>query len=202
MRPIRLTIKLLYIILAGALLCSCGGDDLEGTYYLSDEAREYMIDTTVTSFRMVDNHGLTDEFYLDGYIWYTLHHYFSEWGTEGDAFGETFGVAYMSSVNDYSFMFVLRANVGYTELDVEWNQRDRLTYNFKSGKVTYGVVPGIMFYDTMSVKGITYSNIIEIDYSGRVTEIDDNTPVKTYISGEKGLIKFIRKDNIVFERIE
>jgi hypothetical protein len=70
---------------------------------------------------------------MDRNIWYTIHHYFSEWGTDGKASGETFGVAY---------------------------------------------------------------------YSDNKNAIDMNTPVKTYISGEKGLIKFIRKDNIIFERVE
>ncbi len=120
MRPIRLTSKLAGLFLVAALCCRCGGD-LEGIFYLSDEARRYMIDTTIRSFHMVDNLGMTEAFYMDEWIWYRTHHYFSEWGSDGDAYGEAFGVAYLSSVNDYAFMFVLRAQVGYTEMEIEWN---------------------------------------------------------------------------------
>ena len=201
MRLFRSTIKLLFILIVFVLTNNCGGD-IEGVYYISDEAREYQFDTTIYSFKMVDNHGITEEFYMDQNIWYSTHHYFSEWGTDGKACGETFGVAYYSVLNDYSFMFVLRAQVEYTDMEIEWNQRDRLVYNFKTKKVTTGIEPGILFYDSLSVRDITYGNIIEIDYSYKIRDIDINTPVKTYISGEKGLIKFIRRDNIIFERTE
>ncbi len=63
------------------------------------------------------------------------------------------------------------------------------------------MTPEILFYDSLTVKGVTYRNMIEIDYSGKINEIDDFTPVKTFISGEKGLVKFIRKDGITLERI-
>jgi hypothetical protein len=179
----------------------CGGD-IEGVFYLSDEARKYQFDTTIYSFIMVDNYGIMEEFYMDRNIWYTIHHYFTEWGTDGKASGETFGVAYYSALNDYFFMFVLRAQVEYTDMEIEWNQRDKLVYNFRTKKVTTGVEPDIFFYDSLSVRNISYGDIIEIDYSDNINAIDMNTPVKTYISGEKGLIKFIRKDNIIFERVE
>lgn len=201
MKHIRLTIKIIvaFIIL---IICNNCGEDLKGTFYLSDEARKYQIDTTITSIKLIDNFGISEEFYLDQNIWYKTHHYFSEWGTDGDAWGEAYGVAYNSTVNGFFFMFVLRADVENTDLEIEWNQKDKLVYNFKTKTVEYGVKAKISFFDTLTVKGIKYHNIIEVDYTDKINEIDNDTPVKTYISGNKGLIKIIRKDNIIFERIE
>lgn len=180
---------------------NCGGD-LKGTFYISDEARKYQIDTTITSIKFIDNYGISEEFYLDQNVWYASHHYFSEWGSDGEAWGETYGVAYNSSVNRFFFMFVLRADVENTDIELEWNQKDRLVYNFSTKNVESDVKATVHFYDTLSVRGIKYYNIIEIDYTETINEIDKDTPVKTYISGNKGLIKIQRKDNINLERIE
>lgn len=200
MKPIRLTIKLLPILAIYIIINSCIGD-IEGTFYISDEAKKYQIDTTIISFKMIDNYGITDEFYMNN-IWYNTHHYFDEWGINDKAYGETFGVAYHSIINNYFFMYVLRADVEFTNLEIEWNQKDIMVYNFSSKKVTSDIKPKILFYDSLIVRDISYKNIIEIDYSNNLSEIDLYTPIKSYISGDKGLIKFIRRDNIVFERIE
>ncbi len=201
MKHIQLIIKLISAFTLLILLNSCG-EKIKGTFYISDEAGKYQIDTTITTIKFIDNFGISEEFLMDQDIWYTTHHYFNEWGTDGSAWGETFGVAYHSSVNRFSFMFVLRAHVDYTELDIEWNQKDRLAYNFTTKSVESGIDANVKFYDTLTVKGIKYQNIIEVDYSEKINEIDNDTPVKTYISGNKGLIKFERKDNIILERIE
>jgi len=203
MKHIRLITSFLIIILLCLSLYNCERKcDIKGKFYISQNVRKYQIDTTISSFKMVDNYGITEEFYMDKNIWFKTHHYFNEWGSDCEAFGETFGVAYNSSLNDYFFMFVLRADVQDTDLEVEWNQRDRFDYNFGDKKVTYGVIPKILFYDSLVVRGKTYNDIIEIDYSNKINQIDDNTPVITYISGDKGLVKFIRKDNVIMERIE
>uniref|UniRef100_UPI0032169DAA hypothetical protein n=1 Tax=uncultured Draconibacterium sp. TaxID=1573823 RepID=UPI0032169DAA len=188
-----------FFFIALVFFSSCG-DKIKETFYLTDEAKRYQIDTTITSFNMVDNYGITEEFYVDESIWYTTHHYFSNYGN--GITDETFGIAYFSSLNDYSFMFVLRADIEDTDLEVEWNQKDRLVYNFGTQEVESEIMGEVSFYDTLTVKGVKYENIIEIDYSKVKNKIDTDTPVKTYISGDKGLIKFIRKDNITMERVQ
>ncbi len=144
---------------------------------------------------------MSETFYMDKDTWYVRHHYFSEWGTDGEAFGETFGVAYISTVNRFLFMFVLRADVEYTELDMEWNHKDRLVYNFADKSIENGVPARVKFYDTLTVRGVEYQDIIEIDYTNKINEIDIDTPVRYYISGSKGLIKFERKDGVILERV-
>ncbi len=198
MKRIQLIISALY--LTGVVFLYGCGDKLEGTFYLSPEAKKYMIDTTVTSFKMVDNNGITEEFFVDGSVWYTTHHYFDEWGVDGKASGETYAIAYNSSLNNFFFTFVLRAGIDYSELEMEWNRKDMVLYNFKTKTVVQEPKPKIGFFDTLTVKGIEYKNIIELDYSN-VNGTDDNTPLKTFISGEKGLIKIELKNNITLERI-
>lgn len=184
------------------MVCSSCVETLKGTFYLSDEARAYQIDTTITSIKLIDNFGISEEFYLDNSVWYSTHNYFHEWGTDGEAWGETYGVAYSSTVNGFFFMFVLRADVENTDLEIEWNQKDRLVYNFGTKMVESGIIAKIRFHDSLTVRNISYRNVIEVDYSDNINAIDIHTPVKTFISGNKGLIKMERKDNIILERIE
>lgn len=201
MKHIRLTIRIIAPLIILIIFNNCGGD-IEGTFYISDEVRKYQIDTTITSIELIDNYGISEAFYLDQNIWYTTHHYFNAWGTDGDAWGETYGVAYHSTVNGFFFMFVLRADVENTDLEIEWNQRDRLVYNFGTKAVESEVKAKINFYDTLTVRGVTYHDIIEVDYTDKTNETGYDTPVKTFISGNKGLIRLERKDGIILERIE
>ncbi len=200
MKHIQLTNKLILISALSLLLNSCG--DIKGVFNISSDARKYQIDTTITTLKFVDNYGISEEFFMDQDVWYKTHHYYSEWGSDGDAWGESYGAAYSSTVNGFFFMFGLRATVENTELEIEWNQKDRLVYNFRTKTVEYGVDAKINFYDTLTVRGIQYKDIIEVDYTEKINEIDKDTPVKTYISGNKGLIRFERKDNVILERIE
>jgi hypothetical protein len=180
------------------VLAGCGEDIPAGMFYLSDEARDYQFDT-VNSFKMIDNHGITEQFYALDYSFYTKHHFFAQFGP---ALCETFGITYNSVLNDYYFSYMLRAETDYSGLRVDWNQKDWLTYNFDEDIITStGIMPAIKFYDTLLVGGYIYNHIIEVDYTGNEHDIDEDTPVKTYISGEKGLIKFTRKDGVIMERI-
>ncbi|PCH73160.1 MAG: hypothetical protein COB98_10985 [Flavobacteriaceae bacterium] len=173
---------------------------MDKTFYLSDEAVKYQIDTTITSFKMRDNHGMTEDFYLNEGAWYKIHHSVSGYGN--GIYDESFGVAYSATLNNYFFMFVLRGNEEGSDLEVEWNQKDILRYNFGSKKNISGIPAKVSFYDTLRVQGVLYHKIIEIDYSKHRDKIDYNTPVKTYISGEKGLIKFEKRNNVIVERVE
>ncbi|MFA6403330.1 MAG: hypothetical protein WCX31_17160 [Salinivirgaceae bacterium] len=193
------TALLFSIFVSTGFLLACI-DEVEGTFYISDEALKYQIDTTITSFQMQDNFGITEGFYLDQNIWYATHHYFSQVGN-GATYIETFGVNYYSVLGNYSFMFVLRAQVEYTQMEIEWNQTDRISYNFNSKKVESGLKANISFFDSLSVRNHTYYRIIEVDFSTIANQIGPDTPLKIFISGNDGLIKFIRKEGIVVERI-
>lgn len=201
MKRLLLAGKPAAVLLVIFLFVRCG-EELEGDFYISDEARKYQTDTTLTSLRFIDNYGISEEFRMDQHLWYTTHHYFSEWGIDGKARGETFGVAYTSTLNRFFFMYVLRASVGYTNLEIEWNQKDLLVYNMLTNKVENGVEAEVSFIDSLFVRGIKYDDVIVVDYSKKIAEIDSNTPVKTYISGQKGLIRIERKDDVVLERVK
>lgn len=170
-----------------------------------------MIDTTMTSFQMRDNYGITDEFTLD------IYHYLNPWGTDGRASGEAFGVSYASVVNRFLLSFYLRAGIESSSLIIDWNNYDHFMYDFSTMEVyaseteiSYGdstvirsaVEPSVDFYNSLEVNGILYKNIIEINYSGEEDAIEDNTPVISYFSGGKGLVRFVLKNGVVFERIE
>jgi hypothetical protein len=196
-KPFQLIIKCMVFPLLISLV-SCGTDNPEGVYYFSDDARNYQFDT-VNSFQMIDNLGITEQFYVDNYTWYPRHYFFDQFG---GLYCETFGIAYHSVLNDFFFLYLLKAEMDFTGLRVEWNQKDAVIYNFDENKIiSTEIVPDVRFYDSLLVKDVIYSNIIEIDYTDNIGLIDENTPVKTYISGDKGLVKFIRKDGIIAERV-
>jgi hypothetical protein len=192
----------IWFILTLILVFNSCYKDPEGYFCFSDEAAKYQIDTNILSFKMVDNNGITDGFYLDQYGWYATHHYFYQWGDNGKAFDETFGVMYISSVSYIDFMFVLRAHETGTELEFEWNQDDLFYYNLDSEKITSGINPQILFYDSLQVKQTIYHDILEIDYSAILNKIHKQTPSKIYLAGKEGLIKYIRQDGIVYERVK
>ncbi len=201
MKNISWKSKMPWLGLLTALFFTTCGEDIEGTFYLSKKSLKYQIDTTITSFTMIDSHGITESFYMDNRHWYSTHHYFNEWGVDGTAFGEVFGVAYHSTVNDYFFSFTLRADTDHTDMEIEWNQTDRITYDIENEMVTYGPPADVQFLDSLLIADTIYRDIIKIDFTGLEDKIQENTPLTTYLSGTTGLIKFERADGIISSRI-
>lgn len=193
MKHIHSIIKLLFIC---TLLLSCTKDEPEGTFSLSPEAQKYKIDTTITSFQMIDNNGITEEFYINN-----INAYYHEPWTNG--LFEIYNIDFSSAINNYNFIIELRADDISSTLKINWNYNDYLYYDFKTFEI-YGepTIATLKFYDSIQIKNTTYYDIIEIDYSNKINKIDSKTPIKTYISGKKGLIKLIRKDGNILERIE
>ncbi|WP_456376488.1 hypothetical protein [Lutibacter sp.] len=192
MKRIHLIIKFLFIY---SLVVSCTPDEPEGIFSLSQEAQKYKIDTTITSFQMIDNNGITEQFYLRNYLSY----YHEPWE---NGFFEIYSIEYSSVLNNYNFNIELRADDISSTLQINWNYNDYLYYDFKTTEI-YGetTIPILKFYDSIQIQNIIYYDIIEIDYTNKVNKINSKTPIKTYISGEKGLIKLVRKDGNILERI-
>lgn len=191
----------LVILFAVAILSQSCGDDLEGTFIINDQASIYKPDTTINSFKMIDSYGITDEFYQSN-IWYGTHRYMSDWGDE--AWYETYGIAYESALNNYFFMIVLRGDIDHTDLEIEWNQKDRINFEFGGGgNLSINENPGIMIlqYDTLTVNNVLYTDILEVNLNPSYSDIDKNTPVRTWISGNTGLIMFERKDGVISKRV-
>lgn len=192
--------KGIYIILFSLVFTSCY-DETKGTFYLSNQAHRYAFDTSAISFQMIDNHGITEEFYQDDYQWYNAHHYFEDNNFEGKSFYETFDIAFYSVLNNFYFSYVLQAKCDGTEFEFDWNRTDNFYYNLNTNQFLNNEGPKISFFDTLNVQNVCYKRILLIDYSKKIHQITKNTPVKIYFSGEKGLIKFMLKDSTTFERI-
>jgi hypothetical protein len=192
MKHIHLIFKYLFLLI---LVVSCIPEEPEGTFNLSEEAQKYKIDSTITSFQMIDNNGITEQFYLSNFYSY----YHEPWE---NGFFENYNVEYRSIINDYTLRIHLGADDISDDLNINWNGNYYVYYYFDSGE-TYGdpLTPDIKLHNSIVVQNVTYFNIIELDYTNNITKIDDKTPVKTYISGTKGLIKLIRKDGNILERI-
>ncbi|HOP04995.1 MAG TPA: hypothetical protein PLE67_11010 [Tenuifilaceae bacterium] len=191
-------IKGLFIVSVVTMFLSSCGEPLEGTFNICDEAKIYMVDTTITSFSFVDNFGITESFYMHSRTWYEQHLYYY---ISGEAYFQHFGVAYSSSLNDFFFMVTMRADDEDTFMEIEWNQRERFGYYFLQNKIEATPKPNMEFIDSLAIQGVTYYGVIKIDYSSVVTQKDPLTPLVTYFAAKYGLIRFDVNENIWLERV-
>lgn len=192
MRLTRLIIKLFFI---QALVLSCTEDTPVGTFNLSQEAQKYKIDSTITSFQMIDKNNITEGFYLEDY----LNYYHEPWE---DGLFEIYRVNYISVINNYYFEVNLRANDISSILSINWNNKTQFNYYFKTTEI-YGEpkAPSLKFSDSIKIRNTMYYDIIEIDYTNSISKIKDESLIKAYVAGKKGLIKLERKDGNILERI-
>lgn len=196
--------------LSGLYLCSCT-DSMQvereamrykGVSRFNEEARGFIIKDTISrSFSMIDNYGITDDFVINSS--YYNYKFLSYSGLIDNPL-EQFVYEPHSLLNNFYFTYKLLAGKNTTNLMIDLPYLyDPMVYDLSLKKVTNtsGPIAEIKFSDEMEVRGIVYKNIIEIDFSMNQEQIKKTCPVKTYYSLEKGLIKFIRKDGIFFERI-
>ncbi|MFT6814744.1 MAG: hypothetical protein ACJAZ3_000637 [Sphingobacteriales bacterium] len=199
MKPIQLLSKIPYLLLLLVFLTSCKEKEIK-TIYLSNKALDYRIDTTISSFLMIDTNKISEEFSLVQDIFGNYQHQFiSDLGHDVNL--EIFKIEYLSAVNNLHIDYIFLASEEYTEFQINWNRKDLLTYNFDDKKVISGISPKVTFIDTMTVKGVTFNKIIEIDYSDKVNQIHSATPIITYIAAGKGLIKLVLTNGHVLERV-
>lgn len=189
-------IKLIGLLSIIFLVHSCGGDT--GTTYLIDEVKPYYIDTTITSFNMISSTGITESFNLDNRHGY---HYFMEWGTDGDTWGEMYCVSYTSVVNRYFLSVDFWANTASnSDLRVQWNYENYFYYGMTDEYIDGDITPKVTFPDSMVVADKTYYDIISVDFSNDLENIGSTVPVISYFSGHYGLIKFILQHGVYYER--
>lgn len=191
-------------------------------YYIVDDVRKYMVDTTQTSFDMTDNNQITETFYIEksgfNYLDRPYYHYFSSFRgagyIQGRAYAENFNIAYKSRFSDYDLKFEITGwmdsvsilVVKWGEDKVEYGKREFddndywFVYDFARKKITSKLKPEIIFHDSMTLKSKTYFDIIEIDFSKMSKTKRKNAPMKIYFAGKEGLIKFAPIDNIELVR--
>ena len=154
MKHIHLIFKYLFLLI---LVVSCIPEEPEGTFNLSEEAQKYKIDSTITSFQMIDNNGITEQFYLSNFYSY----YHEPWE---NGFFENYNVEYRSIINDYTLRIHLGADDISDDLNINWNGNYYVYYYFDSGE-TYGdpLTPDIKLHNSIVVQNVTYFNIIELN---------------------------------------
>lgn len=173
-------------------------EDIEGEFYLSKDTDKYIIDTTITSMRLIDSYGITESFYVKQDYFSDDFLYLSDYGN--GIIHEYFSISYRSTLNNYLLDYVLRAGIDGTELIVEWNQNTRFQYNFKTKDISYDSFGTISFYNQLVINEIEYRDVLKIDYSNHLDKINNDIPVQIYFS-KKGLLKFILKDQNVVVRV-
>lgn len=201
---IKILSSLILVLIIATFISSCCNNEVHGTFYISEQARKYMPDTTIQSFEMIDQNGITEGFYINDRHWYSTHLYMSQWGEPnrcGDGFAtEDFGIAYSSTMNDYFLMITLRSDTDGTELELEWNQIDRVTYNIDKNEITSDQKPSIEFISSIVIDDFKYDDVILFDFQEITNEININTPQKIYIAANYGLIKYELQNGIISER--
>jgi hypothetical protein len=173
--------------------------------YDMSKSFKYRVDTVYQSFTMIDSYGMSEEFYL-----------LSNNSSRGTDY-KTTAFTYRSVFNYYIFDYCFWEHYDekgkgndFSTLEITWNYEMCARYTFGTNDVYnpnegpyHGTnfAPQVTFQDSLEVRGKTYRDIIIFDYTKHKNILSNNIPLITYISGECGLIKFIRKDSIVSERI-
>jgi len=220
----KLAFLVLIICTFGAFFTSCEVEDISGNhYYISNEVRKYMADTTQKYIDMIDNVQMKERFMIKKNYLFSIEEpkylylttFTGAGNISGIAFSEIFSIAYKSLLNQYNIRYRLTGNYGNeTKLEVKWcedsynfskndfEDNNRFEYNFRTKKITSKVKPKIRFYDSLVVANKTYFDIIEIDYSSIKSKINSNTPIKVFFAGKTGIIKFMPVEGVELERVE
>jgi len=201
----------------------CVTENIEGNrYYIDANSRKYMIDTTITSFTMVNNNGKTEKFKLDKYIslevpkqwYYYFEPFFGGGQLSGKAYAETIGVSFKSELYEYNFGYCITGSIFETKMNVDWRpvvfdreknnvvESNSLEFNLISKKVTSYFKPKVTLHNQLEVQTVTYKDVIEINYSGMEKHIIPETPRIAYFAGKYGLIKLVKQDGTVLERVK
>lgn len=214
----------LIICTLSSIFTSCEVEDISGNhYYISNEVRKYMADTTQKYIDMVDNVQMKERFKVEKNYFFNTEEpnylYFSTFTgagyISGIAYSENFSIAYKSLLNQYYFRYRITGNYGNeTMLEVKWcedsynfskndfDDNNRFEYNFRTKKITSKLKPKVRFYDSLTIASTSYFDIIEIDYSSKKDKINENTPIRVFFAKNAGLIKFEPKEGIVLERLK
>jgi hypothetical protein len=192
MKPIVYLISI--VILFAISLSSCLERETP-KFYLSEDAKAYKIDTSVSVFNMIDNYGISDQISIVSVTGVVPD---EESNGKFDPDSEDFMVEYNSSAYNNELSFYLSANSSGSNFSITWGS-DFVRYNFDEQEVIYGSGAQLAFYDTMTVKGVVYNDIIEID-SKNMSDRSD-MPEKVYYAATIGLIKYEVNDSIYVERL-
>lgn len=194
MKHLRLIFKILITSCFISVVSSCG--DVKGTFYLMDDVNAYMIDTTSVPQYFMSQDSISECFTYNP-VYSGTHHYFMEWGMDGDAWGEMFSMHLHSSLNSYRFEYTLWAGTDDTDLLLDWGGK-YFYYSFMEKKITsHNVACDINFQDSILIDNTIYYHIIEVNYS---EDDSPDMPQDLIISGEQGLLRFSFANGVVYTR--
>lgn len=201
------------ILLIVFYLSSCCKNEINGTFLVQEIDKKYFPDTTITSFNMIDDNGITDKFHIrnlgNNHRLLSRH---SEPNRCGDGYVvEYYNVQYFSEINNFNLGIEIKNDFDGRFLTFEWNFLFYLVYNFdtKIAKLNYPYTtegetdtttyyPNIVFLDSLNVFDVVYKDVIEIDLQEIVA--DNKVPKKVYLASDTGLVQFVLKNGITYKR--
>jgi hypothetical protein len=190
--------KLALILLGLFILGSCCKDVITGTYLIHDDYRKYIVSDSFATFNMVENNGISEGFFSKPYI--SVH----QWSADskcGEGYStEYFQMTFQSTINRFIFDYKISGDWDGTSLQLEWNQKDRVNYNFIDKTFQTEITPFVNIIDSVLVNNYYYSDVILVNYSSVLSQISSTTPLKIYLAPTIGLIKFETQQGIIFER--
>ncbi len=202
MNNLWLIIKFILLLSISIMLSSCCKSDLHGTYRFDSFARQYMLDTTITSFPMIDNLGFKESFISSGGNYISFYH-----GGDLDRCGvqflmQTFDLSYASTINHYTLHYHISAAVDDNgpSININWYNNNKsfdISLYPKTGETYSGYENSYTLanLDSMAVRGKVYHNVMKIILW------DSEDTWTLYIARPEGLIKLVRPDGIYSERL-
>ena len=202
MNNLWLIIKITLLLSVSIVLGSCCKSDLHGTYTFDSLAKQYILDTTITSFTMIDNKGFKESF-VSGEGNHTSFYQGGDLDRCGVEFlMQTFSLSYVSTVNNYTFEYHLSAALDDNgpRIDIFWySHRKSFDISFypETGETYSGYENGheLTNLESMTVQGKVYHNVMKV----KLWDSEDTWTL--YIARPEGLIKLVRPDGIYSERL-
>lgn len=182
------------------ILGACG-DKLSGEYNIPDEYRKYLIDTTITSFEMSDQNGISYGYMLSpafgmGLSYFKGHGYTQEYQY----------MYYVPTMGSDSFWWNIWAMNSHDmpSLRVEWSFELVMEYEFPTKKIinTHGFAakPQILLQDTITINHQVYNDIVIINIPEENLSDRPHVPFQTIVGGGIGPLQFSFTNGLIYTR--
>ncbi len=197
------------------IFSGCCKNKSHGKFYLSEQAKEYICDTSAT-FYMRDNYGITEQFYLNNSFSTSNFLHLSTW-SEADKCGEAFAtedftINYISAINRFFYsVWISTDGQNNNSISIEWQNSNinvnsntgeweiiNANYNFNTQEY-YSTPKGIIINiaKNIIIGDSVYKKILIIDYSKLEKPVSIK---KLYYAPKIGLVKYELNNGIHAER--
>jgi hypothetical protein len=219
-------INKIFILIVFALnIVSCGENSAlkEEKLYFAEENKDWIVNDTIgENFIMVDNHGISQSFSMNGNTHYfnkswssilgintkmthTEYHFQEFISSYGMYFSLSltagfppFGDEIYVNLGNISFAYDLK-NKTISRIDSNFGNKSKLMTDqgYEENEKIYSTAE---IMDSISIYGKTYQEVLHFEFKDFRNKWNDFTPVEIFVAKKYGLVKYILNNGISAER--